>query len=107
MKRTEIEARMRELKRQQKMEEYYEKCEESDGKSVSDYIDELYGMLYYNEEEIMNIPENLEILELFEELKEEHPEKKHWNNVIKKAVRKTGVEKSRRAKKQLHKLLAM
>lgn len=107
MKRTEVEARMRELKRQQKIEEYYDNCGQSDGKSVADYIEELYGMLYYNDKEVMNIAENIEILELFEELKDEHPEEKHWHNVIKKAVRKTGVKKSGHARKELQKLLEM
>jgi len=70
------------------------------------YIDELYGMLYYNDDEIMNIDENVEILELLEHLKEEHPEKQ-WHNVIKKAVRKTGVKKKKQALSQLEDLLMM
>lgn len=107
MKRTEIERRMRELKREQKTEEYLEKCEETEDKPVSAYIEELYGMLYYNESEVMNINDNIEILELFENLKDEHPDEKHWHNVIKKAVRKTGVKKSSRARKELQRLLEM
>src|SRR5690625_5718415 len=76
MKRTELERRVRQLKRDQKHAEYIERVEGSrESRSVAAYIDELFEMLYYNDQEVMNIPDNIEIFELFEELKEDHPEK--------------------------------
>lgn len=107
MKRTELERRMRQLKRDEKQANYIEKVESSrDARSVANYIDELFSLLYYNEQEIMNIADNVEILELLEDLKEEHPEKQ-WHNVLKKAVRKTGVKKRDEAIDELTELLEM
>lgn len=107
MKRTELERRMRQLKRDEKQANYIEKVESSrDARSVANYIDELFSLLYYNEQEIMNIADNVEILELLEDLKEEHPEKQ-WQNVLKKAVRKTGVKKRDEAIDELTELLEM
>jgi hypothetical protein len=107
MKRTELERRMRQLKRDEKQANYIEKVESSrDARSVANYIDELFSLLYYNEQEIMNIADNVEILELLEDLKEEHPEKQ-WHNVLKKAVPKTGVKKRDEAIDELTELLEM
>ena len=105
MKRTEIERRMREFKREQKVAEYLDNCG-SEEKSINDYIEELYGMLYYNETEVMNIPDNMEIFELMEGLKAQHPEKQ-WHNVVKKAVRKTGVKDRKKATNELAQYLEM
>lgn len=107
MKRTELERRMRQLKREEKQANYIEKVESARSpRSVANYIDELFSLLYYNEQEIMNIADNVEILELLEDLKEEHPEKQ-WLNVLKKAVRKTGVKQRDEAVDQLNELLEM
>lgn len=107
MKRTELERRVRQLKRDQKHAEYIERVEGSrESRSVATYIDELYEMLYYNDQEIMNIQDNIEIFELFEELKEDHPEKQ-WHNVVRKAIRKTGVAKRKQAIDQLTEYLEM
>ncbi len=107
MKRTELDRRVRQLKRDEKHADYIERVESTrDSRSVSNYIDDLFAMLYYNDTEVMNIAENMEILELFEGLKEDHPEKQ-WHNVIKKAIRKTGVSDRDRAIDQLTELLEM
>lgn len=107
MKRTELERRVRQLRRDQKHAEYIERVEgDRDSRSVANYIDDLFEMLYYNEEEIMNIPDNMEIFELFENLKEDHPEKQ-WHNVVRKAVRKTKVAKRKQAIKQLNEYIEM
>ena len=107
MKRTELDRRLRQLKREQKHAEYIDKVEGSrDPRSVADYIDDLHGKLYFNEREIMNIEDNVEILELLENLKDDHPEKQ-WLNVLKKAVRKTGVQEKDRAVEQLQALLEL
>ena len=106
MKRTELERRLRQLKRDEKVQNYLSNVGKREGRSVSDYIDELVELLYYNEQEVMNIKENVEILELFEGLKDDHPEKQ-WGNVIRKAVRKTGVQEKDRAVDELTELLNM
>lgn len=106
MKRTELERRVRQLKREEKVQDFLESVSSRESRSVSDYIDDLFGMLYYNEHEVLNIKENVEILELFENLKEDHPEKQ-WSNVIKKAIRKTSVKERDRAVDELTELLEM
>lgn len=107
MKRTELERRVRQLKRDEKRAESLDRSASArEGRSVANYIDELFEMLYYNDTEVMNIKDNLEILELFEDLKDEHPEKQ-WTNVIRKAIRKTGVAERDRAVEELTELLEM
>jgi|SRR5690554_5123901 len=106
MKRTELERRVRQLKRDEKHAEYLERVSSREGRTVATYIDDLYGMLYFNEKEVMNIKDNIEILELFEGLKDEHPEKQ-WGNVIRKAIRKTGVKQRAQAVNELTELLEM
>lgn len=107
MKRTELERRVRQLKRDEKKAEVIDRAVSSrESRSVATYIEELYEMLYFNEQEVMNISENVEILELFEFLKEDHPEKQ-WGNVIRKAVRKTGVAARDKAVDELTELLNM
>lgn len=106
MKRTELERRVRQLKRDEKHADYIERVGAREGRSVATYIDDLVAMLYFNDQEVMNIKDNLEILELFEELKDDHPEKQ-WGNVIRKAIRKTGVARRTEAVDQLTELLEM
>ena len=106
MKRTELERRVRQLKRDEKRSDYLERVSSRESRSVANFIDELFEMLYFNEVEVMNIKDNLEILELLEDLKDEHPEKQ-WGNVIRKAIRKTGVTERDRAVEELTELLEM
>lgn len=106
MKRTELERRVRQLKRDEKRSDYLERASSRESRSVAVFIDELFEMLYFNEVEVMNIKDNLEILELLEDLKDEHPEKQ-WGNVIRKAIRKTGVTERARAVDELTELLEM
>lgn len=107
MKRTELERRVRQLKRDEKKADAIDRAVSArEGRSVATYIEELYGMLYFNDKEVMNIRDNVEILELFEGLKDDHPEKQ-WDNVIRKAIRKTGVAARDKAVDELTELLNM
>ncbi len=105
MKRTELERRQRMLKRVEKKTAAVERAIETrEPSSVATYIENLHSLLYYNDKEVMNIVDNIDILELFEQLKDDHPEKQ-WAAVVKKAVRKTGVAKKSQAISQLTTLL--
>lgn len=104
MKRTDIDRRERELKRAKKKEERLERDSSSGPRSVGDYIKELSGLFYHDEETIYNIETDERILELLEEMKEEL-EEKNWDNVIRKAVKKTGIKKRDAAVKELQGLL--
>ena len=104
MKRTDLQKRERELKRSQKKEEKLEKYGENSGKTVGTYIKELHGLMFYDETKIYNAKESMEILELFEEMKGSIDESQ-WENVIRKAVRQTGVKEKEPAIKDLMDLL--
>ncbi len=88
MKRTEIERREREIRRQRKREEALTRSGGGD-KSVGDYINELFGLFLFNEERIFNTTEDEDVLELLEEIQEAYPEKAEV--IVKKAIRKTKV----------------
>ena len=85
MKRTELERKERDLKKQEK--KLSKVSGESKG-SVNDYIDRLFMLLRYDGTVLFNTSDDVNVLELFEEMKEELPENQ-WENVIKKAIRKT------------------
>lgn len=91
MKRTDLQKRERELKRAQKKQERIEKYGENSEKSVGDYIKELYDLMFYDEVRVYNAKESIEILELLEEMKE-NVDEVQWDNVIRKAIKKTGVK---------------
>ena len=105
MKQTDILRRERELKRAQKKEERLAKggCDECP--SVGEYINNLSDLFFHDENKIYNIQQEDKILELLEDLKDDHPEKQ-WDNVIRKAVKKTGVKEREDAVKQLKELMA-
>ena len=61
--------------------------------------------MFHNDVKIYNIAESVEILELFDDMKDSIDESQ-WNNVIRKAVKKTGVAEKDAAVAELTELLA-
>lgn len=102
MKRTELERRERELRRMEKKSKTSEKGER-ESMSVGDYIESLFTSFRYDTEEIFNTKEDLAILEILENMKEDHPEKQ-WDVIIRKAVNKTKVVAKDRAYEELRDL---
>ncbi len=91
MKQTEIERKEREIKQAQKKEERLVKkssCRE--GMSVGDYIDHLESLFFHDEKKIYNLKNDTKILECLEDMKCSIPEKQ-WDNIIRKAVKKSGI----------------
>lgn len=103
MKRTELERRERELKKSAKKVEVLERKQSGD-RSVNDFINELAGMFRHDMEEIFNTTDDLNILEFLEGMKDELAEK-HWDNVLRKAIKKTGVAQKDKAFDELKELL--
>lgn len=92
MKRTEIERWNREVKRARKKNEVLGRKGAKSGSNVlGDYIEQLAGLFFHDQCKIYNINHSIEILEFLENMKSSLPEDK-WETVIRKAVRKTGVE---------------
>ena len=106
MKRTDIERRERELRRSQKKEDVLaRKTENYKAKnSVGQYIDELFALFFYNDDQIFNCSSEIKIVELLEEIKEEISEK-NWDNILRKAIKKTGVAQKDKAFDELKALL--
>ncbi len=104
MKRTELEKRERKLKQRQKKEEVLARKGDTDKVSVNDYIEGLFALLRYDYEQVFNAKEDIAVLELFEDMKATLPEKQ-WENVIKKAVKKTNVAQKDQAITELNNLL--
>ena len=103
MKRTDLDRRERELKRAKKKAERLER----DGgreRTVGDYIDELHDLFFHDGTQIYNTETDERILELLEDMKDDLDEK-HWDNVIRKAVKKSGVKKREEAIKGLKALM--
>jgi L-rhamnose mutarotase len=105
MKITDIERNERERRRARKKQERMEKLEDKkEGRTVGDFIKDLSALFFHDEEKIYNIKVSEEIAELMTEMCMELPEEK-WNDVIKKAVKKTGVKQKSEAQKELDELL--
>jgi hypothetical protein len=102
MKRTELERRERELRRMEKKAQALQKGGREE-MSVGDYIEALFGLFRYDMEEIFNTKEDVDILEVLENMKEDHPEKQ-WDVIIRKAVNKTKVAAKERAYDELREL---
>lgn len=102
MKRTELERRERELRRMEKKAQALQKGEREE-MSVGAYIDALFGLFRYDMEEIFNAKEDVDILEILENMKEDHPEKQ-WDVIIRKAVNKTKVAAKEKAYDELREL---
>jgi hypothetical protein len=96
MKSTDIDRIDREFKRARKKEELIEKrIENRAERSVGDYIKKLYSLFYHDDKKIYNLKDNADILTLLAEMKEDLPESK-WDDVLRKAIKETKIEVSRR-----------
>ena len=104
MKRTDLERRERDLRKQEKKLKIGDK--EREAMSVGYYIDEISSLFRYDSEEIFNTNNDEKILELLENMKLEIPEKK-WDDVIRKAVNKTKVATRERAIAEIKTLIGM
>lgn len=102
MKRTELERRERELRRMEKKSKPGGKSDREE-MSVGDYIEALFNLFRYDTQEIFNTSEDVDILELLENMKEDHPEKQ-WDVIIRKAVNKTKVQEKDKAYDELREL---
>ncbi len=101
MKRTELEKRERKMKSTLKKQDVLErKMENNRQNSVNDYINDLFALFRYDTKEIFNAKEDIQIIEFFEEMKENVPDKQ-WENVIKKAIKRTNIEEKDRAYNEL------
>ena len=106
MKRTDIERKEREVKRMEKRSRLLSKRKENqDEHSVGNYIDVLYGCFRYDDEEIFNTQEDLAILETLEKIQANLPDRK-WDDVLRKAIKKTGVKQRERAFIELKELMS-
>ncbi len=100
MKSTDMARKDRDLRKSRKKEEVLARKMEKGAKSVGDYINELNGLFFHDGTKIYNIDMSEEILDLLEEMKIEL-EEKNWMNVIRKAVKKSGVKEKEPAIQQL------
>ncbi len=93
MKSTDIDRRDREIKRSLKKQEILQrKQEKKGGLSIGDYINLLESKLFHDEQKIYNIKDNnVEVVEVLNGIKGEIDEK-HWDNILRKAVNKTGIK---------------
>ena len=104
MKRTDLMRRERELKRAMKKEAKLEKNEDDSDMSVGGYIKRLTALFFHDEEKIYNIQQSDEILELLDSM-QKNVEERHWESIIRKAVKATGVKKREVHVKELIELL--
>jgi len=91
MKQTELDRRERELRKIQKKEEKGQKHGEAEELSVGGYIAKLSSFFFHDGNKIYNVAKDERILELLLDMKENVPEKQ-WDNIIRKAVKKTQVK---------------
>ena len=107
MKRTDLERRERELKRTIKKQDILAKKEMSrEGRTVGGYIQGLFSLLRYDEQEIFNTTDDIDILELLEEMKEFTPEKQ-WDTILRKAISKTKISNIANKEKAFNELNAL
>ncbi len=106
MKRTEMERIEREMHRRQKAIERVQSGSGGSAASVGEYIEKLFGLFRYDANEIFNSRDDVNILEVLENMKNDIPPKK-WEDVLKKAIKKTGVKERDRAYQDLAALLGV
>lgn len=104
MKSTDLARLDRELKRTQKKELVLERKTSKSEKSIGDYINELYGFFFFDENHIHNISVDERIKDHIETMQLTVPEK-DWEIIIRKAVRKTKVKEREEAVSLLKSLL--
>lgn len=107
MKRTDQERIERELRRREKKERT---AERRDSKNAGDatpsaYIKDLVSLLQYDEHQIYNTTDDDDVLELLLTMKEELDER-HWDGVLRSAIRKTKVAEKELAFTELKSALA-
>lgn len=90
MKRTDIERKERELKRESKRVEQSERRTEKRSGTVGEYIKRLALLFFHDGKRIYNIKNDVRILELIEEIKQGF-DQEECLNVFRKAIRSTGV----------------
>ena len=101
MKSTEIARRDREFNREKKRKEVLDRRNGKKEITVGDYIDKLASLFYHDGKKIFNIASNNDtVIDLLETMKLELPEKQ-WENVIRKAVKKTAIVERETAVKEL------
>ena len=106
MKRTDLERSERDYKKSEKKKSLIEKCGEnqSSTQKVGYYIDTIFSLFRYDTEEIFNAKDNIDILEILECIQADLPEKQ-WDNIIRKAVKKTKVTNKEKAVKEIKELI--
>jgi len=105
MKQTDILRREREQRRAIKKEARLSR-EEGDIPSVGEYINDLHDLFFYDDTKIYNIENDEKILELLENMVLDHPEKQ-WDNILRKAIKKSGVKKRDEALSALKELMEL
>ncbi|MDC7240315.1 MAG: hypothetical protein PQJ50_08140 [Spirochaetales bacterium] len=103
MKSTDLARKDRDLKKARKKQEVLERKMDKAERSVGDFINELEELFFYDAQKIYNISSSEDIMMLLEELKEEQPEKQ-WNNILRKAVKKTKIKEKDLALKELREM---
>ena len=105
MKRTDIERWERERKRQEKRLLLDAKREMSyDNKTEGAFIKNLALLFKHDEEKIYNIAVDEQILELLYDMRD-HLDAKSWDNVFKKAIKRTKITQKEEALKELRELI--
>ena len=105
MKSTDMARRDREIRRSQKKQELISKRrDKKKGMTIGDYINNLHSLFFYDEKKIYNAQNSEEILALLEDMKKDLPEEQ-WENVLRKAIRKTQVKAKEQAFNDLISLL--
>ncbi|AOP36559.1 hypothetical protein A0128_21380 [Leptospira tipperaryensis] len=106
MKRTELERRERDLRKAEKKTQLQDKrLASGKGSSVGEYIEELSALFRYDATEIFNTGDDIAVLELLEDIQANLPEKQ-WENVLRKAIKKTGVQEKDKAYNELKELMS-
>lgn len=104
MKRTELERRERELRRSIKKDDVLKRKSERIGLTVGNYIDQLFSLFRYDEEQIFNTTDDIHVLELLEGMKADQPEKQ-WDTIIRKAIGRTKIANKEKAFDELSSLV--
>jgi len=105
MKSTDIARRDREHRREQKREQIMDRRASKKERTIGDYINDLYGLFFHDKTRIYNTQDNNdEIIDLLESMCLELPEKQ-WENVLRKAIKKTQIRNRETPYKELKELL--
>jgi hypothetical protein len=104
MKRTDQERIERELKRREKKTRVATQRDDQDI-SPGGYIDTLVSLLHHDGTQIFNATDDEDVMELLLSMKEDL-EEKHWDGVLRGAIRKTKVAQKDLAFTELKSVLA-